>query len=280
MAISLPDNDTIVYKTVRGKELRMTLLPPQSPKYEKAPLYFLIPGGGWHSADRQSTINFSEMSVKALRQIGFAVVSIEYRTVNDRLKISDVIEDCFDALGYLCEHEAELDIDTERVVVSGHSAGAHLALMLAYSDGKIFSKNYDFGNLPLRIISVAALSPATVLYEENYPKTIGFSTDYLFSEPNDLDERKKVSPIEYVDPHCPPTVLFAGGDDPLILCDSSKLLYEKLIANGVKASLVLSENAGHSFEKLSPDKEPTFSFGEIQEKLLDFVTRNLPDEDK
>ena len=263
-----------VYKTVGDRQLQMTVISPLHKKYRKAPVYFLIPGGGWHSADRQSMIDFSESSVKALLENGFAVVSVEYRTVDGQVKISDVVGDCFDALGYFCAHSEAMETDTDRIVLSGHSAGGHLALLLAYADGNIFTDHYDFSRDPYKITAVAALSPATVLYEEKYPNTIGFGISHLFADSDDLAERKEVSPIEYVHPLCPPTALFAGSKDPLIDCNSSRLLYKALQDNSVDASLILSEGAGHSFEKVS-DEEPTVSFEEIQEMLVAFVMKQF-----
>lgn len=264
----------LTYRTIDGKDLLLSFLPPLQEKYKKAPVYFLIPGGGWHSANRQSMIDFSKKSVAALREDGFAVVAVEYRPVGEKYKICDVIEDCFDALGYLAEHSEDLQIDTRRIITSGHSAGAHLALMLAYADGNLFTQRYDFRKIPVKIRAVAALSPATVLHEDGYPETISFGTDHLFSDPEDLSERKKASPIEYVNSDCPPTVLFAGTADPVIYCESSKILYKKLIAADAKAELVLSENAGHVFEKLS-EKEPSISLDDIQTILTDFVREQM-----
>lgn len=261
-----------IYKTVTGKNLRFTFLPPLCEKFKGAPLYFLIPGGGWRSADMKSMINFSNQSVDALRKNGFAVISIEYRTVDTQIKISDSITDCFDALGFICENSADFNIDIKRIVLSGHSAGAHLALMLSYADGKFFTNNYDFDSIDFKVMTVAALSPATILYEVGCPKTIGFGTDYLFLNPNDLEERKKASPIEYVNPNCPPTILFAGTKDNLIYCQSSQLLYSKLKENYVKSRIILSVNAGHSFEQISADENPSISFDEIQNQLTEFVT--------
>jgi acetyl esterase/lipase len=273
-ALYLSDTECI-YKTVGKKELKLSFLPPTVKMYNYAPLYFLIPGGGWHSADRQSMINFSNISVEILRKNGFAVASIEYRTVGEETFVFDTLEDCFDALGYMFEHSEEFGIDVKRIVTSGHSAGGHLALMLAYADGNIFSNRYDFKGKGIKPSAVAALSPATVFHTEGYPKTIGFGIDYLFSDPSCLDDRKKAGPMEYVNSLTPPTILFAGGADPIVFANSSEILYEKLKKANVKAKLVLSHNAGHCFEKLMPDSEPSVSFEETQKILADFVLENL-----
>lgn len=275
MVISKNEAFDLVYKNINDKVLELTFLPPLNKIYEKSPVYFLIPGGGWHTAKRESMIDFSKLSVDMLREKGFAVAAIDYRTANEQIKICDIIGDCFDAMGYLAEHSESLEIDVQKIAVSGHSAGAHLALMLAYADGNRFTKQYDFNKISAKIKVAALLSPATVLYEEEYGKTIGFGISYLFKNPDDLDERKKASPIEYVSDLSPSTILFAGTSDPLIYPKSSEILYDKLNLYKVNCKMVLSENAGHSFEKLSEDNEPSVSFEQIQKMLVEFVVENI-----
>ena len=265
----------LVYKNIDDKDLELTFLPPINKIYEKSPVYFLIPGGGWHTAKRESMIDFSKLSVDMLRDKGFAVVAIDYRTANEQIKICDIICDCFDAIGFLAEYSENLQIDVQKIVVSGHSAGAHLALMVANANGNQFTNQYNFDKNLAKVTVVAALSPATVLYEEEYQKTIGFGINYLFKNPDDLDERKKASPIEYVSALSPSTILFAGTSDPLIYSKSSEILYDKLVSNKVNSKLVLSKNAGHSFEKLTGEKEPSISFEEIQKLLVYFVLENF-----
>ena len=260
----------ITYKVIEDRELKMTFLPPTNKKYKNAPLYFIIPGGGWHSAIKESMIEFSQISVDMLREKGFAVASIEYRTANDTVKMCDILEDCFDALGYLCANSTQLRIDTSKIVTSGHSAGAHLALMLAYADGNLFTKSYNFTNETAKIIAVAALSPPVVLYEKDYPKTLGFGINDLFKNPADLTERKTASPIEYISASSPPTILFASTSDNLVYHISSELLCDKLIKENVKTKLVICENGGHSFEKVG-EREPSISFESIQIMIVDFV---------
>nr|MCR4718346.1 hypothetical protein [Bacillota bacterium] len=73
----------LTYKCIGERELTFTFLPPEETIYKLAPLYFIIPGGGWHTESRQSIIDFSNESVSALRKYGFAVVSIDYRVTED-----------------------------------------------------------------------------------------------------------------------------------------------------------------------------------------------------
>ena len=156
----------LIYKKTPQKDLMLTFLPPTLRKYEKAPIYFLIPGGGWHTETRQSMIDFSIESVENLRKQGFAVVSIDYRVHKDGVKMREIITDCFDAARYIAHFAEKLAIDKECFVVSGHSAGAHLALMLAYAPSKNFQGDYDFTDT-FHVKVVAVMSPPTILYDNS-----------------------------------------------------------------------------------------------------------------
>lgn len=255
-----------IYKTVGENETALTFLPPTKDVYEKAPVYFIIPGGGWHSCDRNGMIWFSQYSVDKLREKGFAVVSIDYRTTKMGAKINNIIEDCFSALKFVCDNADVLKVDTKKIVISGHSAGAHLALMVAYAKSTDFG--VDCGDY--NIIATVPLSPATILHTDGYPETIKFNFNHIFDNTEDLAVRKKASPIEYVTKLCPPTMLVAGTADNLIDYNSCVILNEKLQSNGVKTKLLLSENGGHCYEKVN-DKEPSVDMANVQKQITEFI---------
>ena len=104
----------LVYKNTAPRDLMLTFLPPLKQKYEKAPVYFIIPGGGWHSEERQSMIDFSAQSVEALRNEGFAVISIDYRVVGEGAVMRDIVTDCFDAARYAAHFADVFKIDKEK----------------------------------------------------------------------------------------------------------------------------------------------------------------------
>ena len=273
--IDIPKNDSnadYIYKIVNGKELRVTFIKPKKAVFEKAPVYFLIPGGGWKAADRNGIIDFSKISSDAVSKKGFAIVSVEYRLGGiDNVVLSDIVADCFDALHYINFFSDIMNIDMQNIVMSGHSAGAHLALMLSYSKPNIFPCSY-IAEKNYNITSVAAMSPPTTLCVEGVSRTLGFDTDYLFEGCNTNTEREKVSPLSIVNEKCPRTILFAGTKDTLVLPISSVMLYEKLSSYNVECKLVLSEGSGHCYEKLFDDIEPSVTMDDVQQMIVDFVS--------
>lgn len=252
----------LVYKTIGEKNLLLTFLPPVNVIYEKAPLAFLIPGGGWHYANRIGMIDFPTMPSQELREYGFSVVSIDYRTVNDdKVIMEEILQDCSDAFNFVVSHSDELGIDKRRIVVAGHSAGAHLSLMLAYK--KEFECN---------ISAAVSFSAPTILYQSDTHNLRDI--DEVFAPENMEESLKNTSPYEHVRPDCPPTLLCAGTSDYLVFANSSELLYKKLIENKVECELILSIGGGHCFEKVHDTIEPGITQEDVRRKTFDFIMKH------
>ncbi|MBQ3426899.1 MAG: alpha/beta hydrolase [Clostridia bacterium] len=260
----------LIYKKTNAKDLMLTFLPPIVEKYEKAPIYFIIPGGGWHVGERQSMIDFSAESVNMLRNNGFAVVSIDYRLCGDRAVMREIIGDCFDALTYIAHFADVLKIDRERIALSGHSAGAHLALMLAYAPREIFASGCEFDDR-FAVKAVAVMSAPTILYDTDTHALRDL--DEVFIGCNTKEEKSKTSPISYATDTCPPTLLCAGTGDYLVFGTSSERMYEALKQCNVDCELILSENGGHCFEKIYKELEPSVSMTDIQRYIEEFIIK-------
>jgi acetyl esterase/lipase len=90
-----------------------------------APLVLFVHGGAWSMGDKAMA---GHMAVH-FHQRGYAFASVNYRLVPDadpRQQAQDVAA----AIAGLVEDASRLGIDRERVMIMGHSAGAHLAALV------------------------------------------------------------------------------------------------------------------------------------------------------
>lgn len=221
-------------------------------------------------------LDFSKISVENLRKGGFAVVSADYRVCGDGVVMRDIVTDCFDAIRYVANFSEILKIDKNKIVTSGHSAGGHLALMLAYAPKNIFYDGYEF-DPEFTVVATAPMSPATDLADTSLHNLRDLND--AFGGKFDKEEMLKMSPITYVSKTVPPTILFAGTSDYLIFSTSSQLLNKKLKENGVEAEIVYSHGGYHSFEKIIDGIEPSVSMKEIQEKITEFAIKHIRKEE-
>lgn len=268
--------ENLVYKNTPQRDLMLTFLPPTQRKYKKAPVYFIIPGGGWHIEDRQSMIDFSIKSVDTLRREGFAVVSIDYRVCGEGVVMSEIITDCFDATRYIAHFADTLEIDIDNFCFSGHSAGGHLALMLSYAPQDCFKSDYEFDDRFV-VRAVAVMSAPTILYDDSTNNLRDLCD--VFKGCDTKEEKEKMSPIYHVTSECPPTLLCAGTSDYLVFANSSERIFEKLTEYNVPCELKLSIGGWHSFEKIHNTIEPSITMEEMQSSITDFILQYVEKND-
>lgn len=106
-------------------DLRLPILAEGS----RAPVVVFIHGGWWKSA---YTLEYGGHLCQALRRVGIATWSLEYRRVGDEGGgFPSTFQDVAAGFDFLCELARSFALDLKRVVVVGHSAGGTLAFWLA-----------------------------------------------------------------------------------------------------------------------------------------------------
>lgn len=86
-----------------------------------------IHGGFYVGGNRKNNRPLASAFLKE----GYDVVLVEYRLNDGQLDVSDELADCAAALDYLTAHAGELDLNKDRMFLTGDSAGGHLALYMA-----------------------------------------------------------------------------------------------------------------------------------------------------
>ena len=90
----------------------------------QVPTLVYIHGGGWYRGSKEKSF----LQLIPYFEMGWTVVNIEYR----RAPVSPApaaVEDCRCALRWVIQHAEEYNVDTNKLVLSGHSAGGHLSLI-------------------------------------------------------------------------------------------------------------------------------------------------------
>ncbi len=280
---------TLAYKIVGQRRIELTFLPPTEKKFDRAPVYLIIPGGGWHSASKEAMIGFSKRSSDLLRARGWATVSIDYRVDSaDGVDMVEIVSDAMDAGRYLAHFSETLGIDSHRVVTHGHSAGGHLALMLALAphSGFVADSPFDCNRDDFDVVATAPLSPPTVLYRDaaGYcPQAFSFEGRGLFRG-DDIGhlaaQRHRASPIDYITPLSVPTLLVYGTHDDLVFAENSTQYYARCRTVGAPCRYVASVYGGHCFEPMVEGKLSSPNFEEVQDQVYRFVTEFEPKQDK
>lgn len=105
--------------------------PKDAPVGPGVPLIVMVHGGAWVTGDKASA-NVVTHKVEHWVAKGYALVSINYRLVPVAGPLEQA-DDVAHALAYVQAHAVEWGADASRLVLMGHSAGAHLVLLVASS---------------------------------------------------------------------------------------------------------------------------------------------------
>jgi acetyl esterase/lipase len=188
---------------------------------DSAPLVVLFHGGGWKSTF--NLIHAGHMAI-ALREEGYRTFNVEYRRVGDpgggwRGSFDDVLA----SIDYVLDRR---DVDRDRVVLAGHSAGGHLAL-LAASERK------------LPVIAMAAGSDLE-----------GWQTESSLAFLGDPGNAAEASPRNRI-PLGVRQIFVHGSDDDQVPVWLSAAFVDAARAAGDDAELVELPGAGH-FDMIDP----------------------------
>jgi acetyl esterase/lipase len=216
------------------------------PATRRAPAVCLLHGGFWrmpHGRDQMDAI------ADDLVARGFAVWNLEYRRLGSAGTVWPApMNDAAAGVEHLARLAADgADIDLDRVVVVGHSAGGHLALWVGARNG---SRHVESARV--RVLAAAGLAPITDLASA-YEARLGGEVvaELLGGTPNEYPDRCRVSsPIEMV-PLGLRQAIVHGTADAEVPIEQSRRYARAASAAGDIVELIELEGTGH-LEFLDP----------------------------
>lgn len=200
-----------------------------------------IYGGAWQSGDPKQHADFSAYMVAQ----GYTVVAIDYRHA-PRYRFPAQIQDVQAALDWIAQNAIAYSIDTDRIALVGWSAGAHLALLAAY----------QMQTLPVRAV-VGYYGPTNLTAGYQDPPqpdpihTRDILEAFLGGSPTQLPQSYRLaSPVNFVKPDLPPTLLMYGNRDHVVKPIFGQQLYDLLRAQQNTAVLIALPWSEHAFDAI------------------------------
>ncbi len=195
----------------------------------RAPVMIFLYGGGWNSGER-ADYGFVGHAFAAQ---GFVTVIPDYRLV-PQVRFPAFVEDGALALRWVRDHIAPYGGDPTGIALSGHSAGAYNAMMLAL-DRRFLAKA---GLPPSFIRSVTGLAGPYDFLPLDDPRSIA-----AFGEFPRLAETQ---PISFAGAHAPRVLLATGDEDETVRSRNSTSLAAKLRTAGAIVELRIYPGLGHA----------------------------------
>lgn len=235
----------VIYGHKDGMALTFDEFIPTATKPNGAGLLFMV-SGGWVS--QWSPPERGIERFKVLLDKGFTVFAVRHGS-SPKYKVPDAVNDVRLAVRYIRAKSTDLGVDANRLGVFGGSAGGHLSLMLgtASDDGLPNGKN-EIEKTSDRVACVVALFPPVDLRELTGPNDRFPALDFK----KELGET--VSPILFVTPDDPPTLLIHGDKDKLVPISNSEKMLAEMKKNKIDCDFVVMPGAEHGFKGADSDK--------------------------
>jgi acetyl esterase/lipase len=240
----------VPYRTASNKELNLDLYLP--PRTAPVPTVVMIHGGGWVEGNKEEEI----LGALPYLALGYAVVNVQYRLKKIALAPA-AVEDCRCALGWVIAHADEYKLDAKRIVVTGASAGGHLALttgmLPAHSEfDRSCPSPGDFrwvgGKDPSepRVAAIVNWYGITDVADMlDGPNARGYAIEWFGSMTDRMDLARRVSPINMVRPGLPPILTIHGDVDKLVPYSDATRLHAALTKAGSPNELVTIAGGDH-----------------------------------
>jgi acetyl esterase/lipase len=218
-------------------------------------------GGGWHTGGRKSVAPIGEK----LQSLGYGCALLSHRLA-PKDKFPAQIDDVAAGFAWVKKNIGAKGGEPKRVLLMGHSSGAHLSL-LAATDPKYLAQHQLS---PTDIAGVVGLSTPVDL--EPRAGKQGFGDALMGGRGADAFSRdvtvmKAASPIHHISKALPPTLLITGEKDFPMLEGDARSFAEKAAGVGRRVTTFVGPGRDHMgvVRSLLEDGSP------IQEQVLTFL---------
>lgn len=218
-----------------------------------APVVVYLYGGSWRSGER----GYYHFIGEALTSRGFVAVVPDYRLYPE-VRFPAFVEDGARAVQWVRAHIAGFGGDPGRIFLMGHSAGAHIAALLAVDRGYLDSVAVPHAAIRglIGLAGPYAIDPGAYRF-----------TRKVFAG---IEDARTVQPAALVSGDEPPALLLHGLDDRVVPPDNSRAFAQRLQAHGRPAESVEYADTGHIDLVLAlghPFRRP----GGIRDRIAAFI---------
>ena len=231
----------VTYLTMGDTQLKMDIYRRRTATTPQ-PTIIYMHGGFWVAGNKEAAI----LNVLPWMEMGWNVVNVEYRLGPNTLA-PGAVEDCFCALRYVAQQAMMYNVDVNRIVVTGESAGGHLALALGIlPESEGFDRECAAnGPMPKVAAVLNWFGIADVPDVIDGPNRRPPAERWFGSMPNRIEVARRVSPMTYVRAGLPPILTVHGDADPTVPYPEAVALHKALDKFKVPNQLVTIPGGKH-----------------------------------
>jgi acetyl esterase/lipase len=230
----------ITYLTANNFEAKLDVY-SRTDSQAPQPTIIYIHGGGWTGGAKETQL----FSLLPYLEMGWNAVNVEYRLARVS-QAPAAVEDCLCALRWIIRNAKQYGFDTTKLVVSGGSAGGHLALTTGIVPASAGLDRQCPGTEQLKVAAIVnwyGITDVADLLDGENMKT--YAVQWLGSMPNRVEIAKRVSPLTYVRAGIPPIISIQGDADPVVPYSHSVRLHDALKKAGIDQELITIPGGKH-----------------------------------
>ena len=216
---------------------KMDIYLPATRSTTDTKVMIMIHGGGWNTGDKADFNEYVDSLKK--REPSYAIFNLNYRLANPSDLFPAQELDIKAAVEFIYNKRQEYKI-SDKFVLVGASAGAHLALLQGYK--------YATPVKPKAIIDFFGPTDLTGMYNNPpnpFVQPLLVAVTGVTPTANTLYMQS--SPINFISSQSPPTIIFHGGVDIVVSPSQSVLLDSRLQTAGVIHQYVFYPTEGHGW---------------------------------
>jgi acetyl esterase/lipase len=199
--------DDIPYRTGESDAWKLDLAIPLNNHDTLFPAIIIVHGGGWRSGSKHAPVYRALLMDYALQ--GYVTVSVEYRLIGEA-PFPACIQDVKCAVRWLRAHAKDYHVNPDRIGAFGHSAGAHLVMMLAMS-----SNNNELEG-----------DGGWTAYSSKVSSAVVGSTPTQMVPR--ISDNLEWWPVNYISAGLPPILIIHGSKDEIVPVESADDFVKKL----------------------------------------------------
>jgi len=257
-AAAIPDT-VAVERNIPYDQYKQTVVDIFQPKAKstgKRPGVIVIHGGGWIEGSKEEMV---ERWVLPYVEQGFVAANVEYRLAAVA-PAPAAVQDVLKAAAWFHENAKRWDVDTKRIVVTGGSAGGHLALMVGLTP-----KSAQLGPVT-KVAAVVNFYGISDVWDQLQGANMRkYAVTWLPEQPGRMELARRLSPMTYVRKDVPPVLTIHGDDDQTVPYQHGINLTKALRDAGADAEMISVRGGHHGF--------PPNKMQELYPAVFDFLRK-------
>ena len=245
-------DSNITYCAINNKQLKLDVFYPATSSAKPLKTIIFIHGGGWRSGNR--SMHYALAEKLALK--GFVCITPSYRLSTEALYPA-AIQDVKTVIRWTRANAFQYNIDTNAIIIAGHSAGGQLAALAGATNGSplfehvsCFAKRSSNVNAVIDLDGILAFIHNESGEGDDSKKTSAATNWFGFSKTEKPELWYQASALTHAGPQMPPTLFINSMVDRMHAGQSD--LIKILEKNNIYSEVKVFKNAPHSFLLFHP----------------------------